>query len=203
MTASKNDKKDMKPALEFIHPDMVLGTGNAMGAGKIKYGDWNLLKGHGKLQLCAAILRHTYAIMKGEDVDKDTTELLGRTVFHYDCICASVNMMIWQRAMGTQKSDRPVAVVHGEVLFDFEIPDEIPDERVGTVGTQSLHPTAKLDIDIDIVADSLNYPISDTTTIKEPYTYTTNDDVDVTYSVKPDIEDVSDSFSYPIYGGKL
>ena len=108
MSASKNDKKDNKPAMQFVHPDLGLGVGNAMRAGEMKYGDWNFLKGHGKLQLCGAILRHTYAIMKGEDIDTDTTNLLGRTVYHWDCIGSNINMMIWQREYGTLTEDRPV-----------------------------------------------------------------------------------------------
>ena len=107
MKANKNDKADSKPALQFVHPDFVLGVGNAMAAGEIKYGGWNFLKGHGKLQLCSAILRHTYAIMKGEDVDDNTTELFGRTVYHWDCIGANINMMIWQREHNSLIEDRP------------------------------------------------------------------------------------------------
>ena len=107
MSASKNDKRDNKPAMHFVHPDLGLGVGNAMRAGEMKYGDWNFLKGHGKLQLCSAILRHTYAIMKGEDIDADTTALLGKTVYHWDCVGANINMMIWQREYGTLKDDKP------------------------------------------------------------------------------------------------
>ena len=107
MGALKNDKKDMKPAMQFVHPDVILGIGNAMAAGEIKYKSWNFLKGHGRLQLCSAIIRHTCAIMRGEDVDRETSELLGRDVYHWDCIGANVNMLVWQRDYGTLKEDRP------------------------------------------------------------------------------------------------
>jgi uncharacterized protein YuzB (UPF0349 family) len=107
MSANKNDKIDNKPALEFVHPDFVLGVGNAMTAGAMKYDSWNFLKGHGRLQLCSAILRHTYAIMKGELIDAELTERLGRTVYHYDCIGANINMMIWQLEYGTSIEDKP------------------------------------------------------------------------------------------------
>jgi len=106
-TAMKNDKADRKSAMQFIHPDFMEGTGNAMGAGEIKYDGWNFLKGHGRLQLCAAILRHTFAIMRGEDVDANTTAIFGKTVYHWDCIGANINMMIWQREYGTLIEDRP------------------------------------------------------------------------------------------------
>lgn len=108
--AAKNDKKDIKPAMEFVHPDTWLGVGNAMRAGEIKYGDWNFLKGHGRLQLCGAILRHTAAIMRGEDVDADTSALLGKTVYHWDCIGANINMMVWQMEYNTLIEDRPPIV---------------------------------------------------------------------------------------------
>ncbi len=105
--ATKNDKKDNKSAMEFVSPVLMLGIGDAMGAGKIKYGDWNFLKGHGRLQLCAAILRHTFAIMRGELIDADTTALFGRDIYHWDCIGASCNMMVWQREYGTLVDDKP------------------------------------------------------------------------------------------------
>ena len=105
--ALKNDKKDRKPAMQFVHPDLMEGIGNAMGAGEIKYGDWNFLKGHGRLQLLSAVLRHTFALMRGEDVDKDTTELFGRNIYHWDCIGANINMLLWQREYGTLTEDRP------------------------------------------------------------------------------------------------
>ncbi len=125
--AAKNDHKDKKSAIEFVHPDLFLGVGNAMRAGEIKYGDWNFIKGHGRLRLCAAIIRHTLHIMKGDYVDTDTSELLGKTVFHWDCICANVNMMIFQNAYGTLKNDLPLGVKEGTVSFDGE-PTEVEVE---------------------------------------------------------------------------
>ena len=116
-TANKNDKRDKKPAMQFVHPRLALGCGNAMGAGEIKYGGWNFLLGHGRMQLLAAIERHTAAMKTGELIDADTTKLWGSTVYHSDCIAACLNMMYWQEEFGTIIEDRPIGVVEGVVTF--------------------------------------------------------------------------------------
>jgi len=127
MSAMKNDKSDAKSAMQYVHPDLWLGVGNAMAAGAIKYDDWNFLKGHGKLQLCAAILRHTAEIMKGNDIDEDTTKLLGRTVYHWDCVGSCINMMIWQRERGTLKQDLPLPVMsNDDALYNSIAPHGKP-----------------------------------------------------------------------------
>jgi hypothetical protein len=116
-TANKNDKRDKKPAMQFVHPRLALGCGNAMGAGEIKYGGWNFLLGHGRMQLLAAIERHTAAMKTGELIDADTTALWGATVYHSDCISACLNMMYWQEEFGTIIEDRPIGVIEGVVTF--------------------------------------------------------------------------------------
>ncbi len=126
MSASKNDKADVKPALEFVHPELWLGAGRAMRAGETKYGAFNFLKGHGKLQLCASIMRHVSAIMMGQDIDPDTTKYLGSTVTHLDCIAANISMMLFQQEYKTQRNDRPTSVVDGEVLFEDTAPSPMP-----------------------------------------------------------------------------
>lgn len=116
-TANKHDKRDKKPAMQFVHPRLSLGCGNAMGAGEIKYGGWNFLLGHGRMQLLAAIERHTACMKLGELIDADTTALWGATVYHSDCIAACLNMMYWQEEYGTLIEDRPIGVVEGVVTF--------------------------------------------------------------------------------------
>jgi hypothetical protein len=112
--------------MQFVHPDTYLGIGNAMRAGELKYGGWNFLKGHGKLQLCSAIIRHTAAIMRGEDIDQDTSDFLGKTVYHWDCIGANINMMIWQREYGTLQEDKPPLVQsNDDALYNSISPENI------------------------------------------------------------------------------
>ena len=104
--AKKNDGRDAKPKLRFLHRELKFGPTRAMMAGEIKYGAWNFLKGHGLLQLLDAMERHIQAIRDGEWTDPDTTEYLGKEVTHLDCIGANLNMIYWQKDNGTLKDDR-------------------------------------------------------------------------------------------------
>jgi hypothetical protein len=110
--ALKNDSADRKSAIEFVHPKLIEGVGNALRAGELKYAAWNFVKGHGRLQLCAAMMRHLLKMMAGEDVDEDCTARLGRTVYHWDCLLACVNMFIYQRELGTLIEDSPQEYTH-------------------------------------------------------------------------------------------
>lgn len=87
---------------------MIRGAGRALLAGEKKYDSWNFIKGHGRLQLCAAAIRHLLYIMEEEFVDEDTTALLdGDVVYHWDCVVANMNMLIYQYYSGTLINDSP------------------------------------------------------------------------------------------------
>jgi hypothetical protein len=182
MTATKNDKADAKPAMQFVHtwiwdtirlveydptPDFPLllmdaisdvkneiGTlkdillliarqygrtetmravGLAMRAGEIKYGDWNFLGGHGRLQLLAAMERHAMLIFDGEENDPDTTARLNTPVPHYGCIVAGINMTWFQSENGTLKEDGPPT--SKENVYGLCIESAETDARVAETNT--------------------------------------------------------------------
>ena len=92
MTATKNAKKDRKPALEHVCPHFTTGVGDAMRVGEEKYGARNFM-GLDVVSIVAGIERHAAEIKKGNFIDQDCTERLGRTVYHWDCAGAGCNML--------------------------------------------------------------------------------------------------------------
>ena len=63
--------------------------------------------------------------MMGDDIDKETTELLGRPVYHRDCIGSCLNMMEWQLEYGTLKEDRPVKIQAGDSDEEVSIQTQV------------------------------------------------------------------------------
>ena len=104
--AKKNDKVDAKISRRFLHPRFKEECSLAMEAGKLKYGDFNFMKGHTILQLLDALERHLDLYKWGEDLDKDCSERLGRPVTHLGNMAACINMLLAQDDAGTLKDDR-------------------------------------------------------------------------------------------------
>lgn len=104
--AKKNDKKDGKPQYRYLCKRFLDETSYPMMAGVIKYGAYNFMKGHNRTQLLEAAIRHLMLDMGGEDLDKDTTDLLGQDVSHLGCALANINMLLSQLEAGTLTDDR-------------------------------------------------------------------------------------------------
>lgn len=89
-TSSQGKKFDQdKPAMGLIPARAAEEEGHVWAHGAAKYGEaHNWRKGLTVLRICGAILRHTFAIMRGEDIDKDS----GR--HHGACIRCDAGMLI-------------------------------------------------------------------------------------------------------------
>jgi hypothetical protein len=68
--AVKNDAD--KPDVTLIDPQFMLEVARVLGHGNKKYGRNNWKKGLTANRLLAAVLRHTLALVGGEDKDKET-----------------------------------------------------------------------------------------------------------------------------------
>lgn len=104
--AAKNDKADLKPDYSMIPKVVMDQLSYVMMAGAEKYGTFNYTKGHNITQLTAAVCRHAKQIEAGEDIDKDTSDRLGKDIYHWACIMASGLMALHQMELGTLKDDR-------------------------------------------------------------------------------------------------
>lgn len=61
-----------KPSCDLLSPIAMLGTAEVLSFGAKKYAAHNWRKGIAWSRIIGAILRHTYAIMAGEDTDKES-----------------------------------------------------------------------------------------------------------------------------------
>lgn len=61
-----------KPPCELLSPEALLGTSAVLAFGAKKYAEHNWRKGLAWMRISAAILRHLFAFMKGEDLDPET-----------------------------------------------------------------------------------------------------------------------------------
>ena len=68
--------------------------------GAKKYGDWNWQRGMKWSTVIGCLLRHTFAIMRGEDVDKESGQL------HAAHIKANASMLIYYHKYYPQGDDR-------------------------------------------------------------------------------------------------
>lgn len=64
-----------KPRLELLVPEAMEAEARVWAMGAEKYGEYNWQKGMKWTIILACILRHTFAIMRGEDFDKESGEL--------------------------------------------------------------------------------------------------------------------------------
>ena len=117
--ASKNDTKDKKLKYRFVHQTLIDECSKSMMAGEIKYGAYNYLKGHEMNQLLDAAVRHIKQYQEGENIDKDTTAILGMDVTHLGCALANINMLLIQQKHGTLKDDRPI--IGGVIQDELEL----------------------------------------------------------------------------------
>ena len=121
--AKKDNKKDCKPPIKYIHPDFIEGPAYGMLAGEMKYGAWNYLNGHNYTDLLDAAIRHLNAVRRGEDIDENCTKILREgyirdgqhiegfgekapKVHHLWLAACNINMILSQMAKGTLKDDR-------------------------------------------------------------------------------------------------
>jgi len=107
MGAKKNNKVDGKPEVGYLHPETLKQLSYAHQAGALKYGEFNYLKGHSERQLIEATIRHLYAYLWEGELDKDTTDRLGKDVTHLGCCLANINMLITQDVMDKLTKDAP------------------------------------------------------------------------------------------------
>lgn len=70
MSGIKHDND--KPMVGLIPPIALLEEGYVWGMGAKKYSAHNWRGGLSILRLCGAILRHTIAIMRGQDIDEES-----------------------------------------------------------------------------------------------------------------------------------
>lgn len=66
----KHDAEKLR--MDLISPIALEELAKVLGFGAKKYSSWNWSKGINYTRVIAAILRHTYAYLKGEDLDKET-----------------------------------------------------------------------------------------------------------------------------------
>jgi hypothetical protein len=64
-----------KPRLDLLVPEALEAEARVWELGETKYGRWNWQKGMKWSTVIGCMLRHTFAIMRGEDVDKESGEL--------------------------------------------------------------------------------------------------------------------------------
>ena len=73
MSTETGHKADSgKPPCELLSPDAMLGTAAVLAFGAKKYAPNNWRKGLAWMRIAAAIMRHLFAFMKGEDLDPET-----------------------------------------------------------------------------------------------------------------------------------
>lgn len=69
-TGQKHDQA--KSRVDLLDPDFLVGVGNVLGFGANKYAAHNWRGGISYSRIIGAILRHTFAILKGEDTDSES-----------------------------------------------------------------------------------------------------------------------------------
>lgn len=78
-----------KPRMELLVPEALEAEANVWAFGAKKYGDYNWQRGMVWTIPLACILRHTFAILKGEDTDEESGLL------HAAHIKANATMLIY------------------------------------------------------------------------------------------------------------
>lgn len=93
-----------KPDVSLVDPEAILEEARVMTFGKQKYGANNWRAGLAWTRVIAAILRHTFAIMRGEDYDPETGLL------HAAHIRCGAAFLIWYKNHRPQFDDRYMEV---------------------------------------------------------------------------------------------
>ena len=109
-----NDEKPMdgtgkrynngKARLDLLVPEALEAEARVWELGEEKYGRWNWQKGMKWSTVIGCLLRHTFAIMRGEDVDKESGQL------HAAHIKCNATMLIYYYEnfkAGDDRSNKP------------------------------------------------------------------------------------------------
>lgn len=89
-----------KPRVELLVPEAMIEEAKVWAFGAKKYGDHNWTRGMAWSKVIACILRHTFAIMRGEDTDPESGCL------HAAHIKCNASMLIWYAENYKQGDDR-------------------------------------------------------------------------------------------------
>ncbi len=101
MSESSGRKDDQdKTRVDLLDAGFLEGVGRVLGFGAVKYAAHNWRSGIAYSRLLGAILRHTFAILRGEDIDKESGE---PHVFHLGC---SVMFLSWMMTNRKDLDDR-------------------------------------------------------------------------------------------------
>lgn len=99
MTAVKHDKE--KPMMALIPASALEAEARVWGFGAKKYSAWNWTGGLMYTRILSALMRHTVAIMKGEDIDPETGELHAASIR-----CNAAMLIEFQTTGRTELDDR-------------------------------------------------------------------------------------------------
>ena len=93
MSGSKFDTG--KPKMELLPAEATIAIAEVFTYGAEKYGEHNFKEGLSYGRLLGALLRHTFAFIKGEDTDPET----GKShIAHAGCCCMMLLYMIENRS---------------------------------------------------------------------------------------------------------
>jgi len=119
-TITDSNPKDLigakKVRLDLVPPSSIIAQATAMEEGADKYGPYNWRSKKVKMSIyIAAILRHTLALLDGEDADPDSVS--GKT--HLAGILASAGIIVDAGVTGNLLDDRPPKGAASELLRDL------------------------------------------------------------------------------------
>jgi hypothetical protein len=80
-----------KPPMALLEPEWLEGVSRVLGFGAKKYAAHNWRKGMAITRLIGASLRHTFAFLKGEDVDPESGE---GHLYHASCCLMFASWLI-------------------------------------------------------------------------------------------------------------
>ena len=89
-----------KSRVDLLDAEWLEGVGNVLKFGAQKYADHNWRKGFKWSRLIGAILRHTFAIMRGENTDPESG------LPHVDHLSCSVMFLAWHMKNKPELDDR-------------------------------------------------------------------------------------------------
>jgi hypothetical protein len=92
-TGKKNDGE--KSRVDLLDPEFLIGIGEVLRFGASKYNAHNWRGGITFSRILGAILRHTFALLRGEDKDQESGM---PHVFHLGCNAMFLSWMMHHRA---------------------------------------------------------------------------------------------------------
>lgn len=106
---------EAKCPLHLVPPALTIGVAEAMADGARKYGAYNFRDSKIKCSVyTAAILRHLFAYMDGEENAKDSG------VHHLKHAAACIALMLDSQSTGTFVDDRPAPGKSAELLEEYK-----------------------------------------------------------------------------------